>query len=82
MARTGTQHLEWAIERALEQYSDQATGLGLPGDATTSFLDDVAKHHRTAFIAVFPHALELLEAARLQGREKFVERMRGWDVRD
>jgi hypothetical protein len=82
MARSAIEHLDWAIQRALERYRDVAPDSWLPSEAVVNFLDDIGKHPRTAFIASYPHVLEILEAAYRQGREAFEVRMRGWSVRD
>jgi Tfp pilus assembly protein PilF len=72
---TPREHLNWAIERALE-YFDQ----GDRQNALASFLSDVRKHPGTEWIFYHPMCGPMMLAEVERGREAFRKAMDGWSV--
>lgn len=77
MAMSAREHLNWAIERALEHYD-----IGDKDNAIVSFVSDVGKHQDTAWIQ--HHALTgvILWEGCVKGRDAFWKAMSGFNVGD
>lgn len=75
MATSAREHLNRAIERALEYYD-----IGEKDNAVASFLSDVGKHQDTAWIQ--QHALTgvILWEGCYKGRDAFRKAMSGFNV--
>lgn len=74
---TAAEHLDWAIDRALEYYD-----MGDMNGALVSFLSDVGKHDGTAHIQSNPATMMILQFNLDRGRLEFKEAMRGFAIVD
>jgi len=74
---TAREHLEWAIDRALEYYD-----MGDKDGAMTSFISDVGKHDGTAHIQTNSATMMILMMNLNRGRSEFEKAMRGFAVID
>lgn len=74
---TAREHLDWAVERALEYFD-----AGDKVSAITSFLSDCNKHRGTAWIVTHELGLPLLRVEVERGRDAFEKAMSGYGVAD
>ena len=77
MPTTPREHLDWAVDRALEYYD-----LGERMNAMMSFASDVGKHEGTAWIRTNHMLLPILEDGYDRGRQAFKDAMTGFAVGD
>ncbi|MEP7204892.1 MAG: hypothetical protein ABI716_01725 [Candidatus Saccharibacteria bacterium] len=75
METTAQEHLNWATDRALD-YFDANDKMS----AVTSFLSDVGKHPRTAWIQTHHLTMPMLMSQYDEGRDAFKKFMLGFSV--